>query len=118
MLQNATESSVSSGAIKSIDSQSIHRITSGQVVIDLQTATKELVENALDAGATNIGSYFIVVLSPMALQLTRVLDTTEVRFKDYGLKTIEVIDNASGISPDDYESIGKLQFLSPPEPPL
>ena len=45
----------SKGVIKPIDSHSVHRITSGQVVIDLQTAAKELVENALDAGATNIG---------------------------------------------------------------
>ena len=48
MAQNAAN-------IKAIDTQSIHRITSGQVVIDLQTAVKELVENSLDAGATNIG---------------------------------------------------------------
>lgn len=44
------------GSIKAIDSHSVHRITSGQVVIDLQTAVKELVENSLDAGATNIGA--------------------------------------------------------------
>ena len=42
-------------AIKLIDSVSAHRITSGQVVIDLQTAVKELVENSLDGGATTIG---------------------------------------------------------------
>lgn len=41
--------------IKAIDKASVHRITSGQVVVDLQTAVKELVENSLDAGATNIG---------------------------------------------------------------
>jgi hypothetical protein len=43
-------------SIKPIDKTSIHRITSGQVVIDLQTAVKELVENSLDAGATNLGA--------------------------------------------------------------
>jgi DNA mismatch repair ATPase MutL len=41
--------------IKRIGLQSVHKITSGQVVIDLQTAVKELVENSIDAGATNIG---------------------------------------------------------------
>ena len=41
-------------AIKPIDRGSVHRICSGQVILDLGTAVKELVENALDAGATNI----------------------------------------------------------------
>jgi len=36
----------------------------------------------------------------------------EVRFKDYGLKILEVIDNGSGIAPENYESIGKLSSLS------
>lgn len=44
-----------SESIRAIDAHSVHRITSGQVVIDLQTAVKELVENSLDAGATSIG---------------------------------------------------------------
>jgi DNA mismatch repair protein PMS2 len=44
-----------SKTIKAIDKASIHRITSGQVVIDLQNAVKELLENSLDAGATSIG---------------------------------------------------------------
>ncbi|KAJ7330350.1 histidine kinase-like ATPase [Mycena albidolilacea] len=78
-------------SIKPIDKTSIHRITSGQVVIDLQTAVKELVENSLDAGATNL----------------------EVRFKQYGLATIEVIDNGGGISEENYEGLGNatLQAL-------
>lgn len=42
-------------AIRAIDSRSVHRICSGQVVLNLGTAVKELVENSLDAGATNIG---------------------------------------------------------------
>jgi DNA mismatch repair ATPase MutL len=60
MSHNVTETSVSTRAIKPIDSQSVHRITSGQVVIDLQTAAKELVENSLDAGATNVGLWPVV----------------------------------------------------------
>ena len=42
--------------IKALDLGSVHRISSGQVVVDLQTAVKELVENSLDAGATSIGT--------------------------------------------------------------
>lgn len=43
------------GEIARIAKADVHRITSGQVVLDVQTAVKELVENALDAGATSIG---------------------------------------------------------------
>lgn len=47
-------------SIKPIDTSSVHRITSGQVLVDLQTAVKELVENSLDAGATNIGMFHCI----------------------------------------------------------
>ncbi|KAJ7633793.1 hypothetical protein DFH06DRAFT_1221695 [Mycena polygramma] len=77
-------------SIKPIDKTSIHRITSGQVVIDLQTAVKELVENSLDAGATNL----------------------EVRFKQYGLSAIEVIDNGGGISEENYEGLALKHHTS------
>ncbi|KAH8835531.1 hypothetical protein DL96DRAFT_1520136 [Flagelloscypha sp. PMI_526] len=76
--------------IRAIDKTSIHRITSGQVVIDLQTCVKELVENSLDAGATNI----------------------EVKFKEYGIKSIEVVDNGSGIPEEDHSHIAMKHYTS------
>ncbi|EKM74869.1 hypothetical protein AGABI1DRAFT_19077, partial [Agaricus bisporus var. burnettii JB137-S8] len=76
--------------IKPIDKTSVHRITSGQVVIDIQTAVKELIENSLDAGATSI----------------------DVRFKQYGLTSIEVVDNGSGIAEKDHEVIGLKHHTS------
>ena len=40
-------------SIRPIDPQSIHRICSGQVILDLATAVKELIENSLDAGQSS-----------------------------------------------------------------
>ncbi|PCH02375.1 TMS membrane protein/tumor differentially expressed protein [Penicillium occitanis (nom. inval.)] len=68
----------------------IHQIQSGQVIVDLCSVVKELVENSLDAGATSI----------------------EVRFKNDGLDSIEVQDNGSGIDPQNYESIALKHYTS------
>ncbi|KAE8209110.1 hypothetical protein CF327_g6865 [Tilletia walkeri] len=76
--------------IRPIDQADVHRITSAQVVLDLHTAVKEVIENALDAGATSI----------------------EVRFKEYGTESFEVIDNGSGISPKDYDAIALKHHTS------
>ncbi|KAJ4415123.1 ATP-binding mismatch repair protein [Neurospora sp. IMI 360204] len=80
----------SDGAIKAIDPSTIHQIQSGQVIVDLCSVAKELVENALDAGATTI----------------------DVRFKNQGLDSIEVQDNGSGISSSNYESIALKHYTS------
>lgn len=68
-----------------IAGDSVQRIHAGQVVLELQQALKELVENSLDAGATSI----------------------EVRIKDHGKDGVEVVDNGSGISEEDWPSIGQ-----------
>jgi uncharacterized protein related to proFAR isomerase len=51
--------------IQAISKADIHRITSGQVVLDIQSAVKELVENALDAGARAIGECHKRALLPL-----------------------------------------------------
>ncbi|KAL6719884.1 ATP-binding mismatch repair protein [Lecanora helva] len=69
--------------IKALEGRTVHQIQSGQVIVDLCSVVKELVENSLDAGATSI----------------------EVRFKSHGLDAIEVQDNGLGIMADNYETI-------------
>lgn len=76
--------------IKAIEDRSVHQIQSGQVIVDLCSVCKELVENSLDAGATSI----------------------ELRFKNQGLDAIEVQDNGKGIGPDDFESIALKHHTS------
>ncbi|OGM40675.1 DNA mismatch repair protein (Pms1) [Aspergillus bombycis] len=76
--------------IKAIEARSVHQIQSGQVIVDLCSVAKELVENSLDAGATSI----------------------EVRFKNNGLDLIEVQDNGSGISPENYENVALKHYTS------
>jgi len=41
--------------IQPINQETVHRICSSQVVLTLAVAVKELVENAVDAGATCVG---------------------------------------------------------------
>ena len=77
-------------SIKPIAKASIHRICSGQVVLDLAGAVKELVENALDAGATNI----------------------EVRLRDHGKECVEVVDNGCGVRDGDLEMLTKKYATS------
>jgi len=76
--------------IKPIEAKSVHQIQAGQVIVDLCSVVKELVENALDADATSI----------------------EVRFKNYGLDAIEVQDNGTGISEANYEGLALKHYTS------
>ncbi|XP_063535537.1 mismatch repair endonuclease PMS2 [Cydia strobilella] len=70
-------------SIKPINVESVHKICSGQVVLSLAVAVKELVENSLDAGATNI----------------------DIRFKNHGIDLIEVADNGSGVTEDNFAAL-------------
>ncbi|KAI1821881.1 hypothetical protein F4861DRAFT_551218 [Xylaria intraflava] len=76
--------------IKPIEAKTIHQIQSGQVIVDLCSVVKELVENSIDAGATNI----------------------DVRFKNQGLDAIEVQDNGSGISKENYDTLALKHYTS------
>lgn len=87
---SATAATSTPQGIKSISKSDIHRITSGQVVLDLQSAVKEVVENALDAGSTSI----------------------EIRFKNFGLDGFEVVDNGTGIKAEDYASVALKHHTS------
>ena len=71
------------GAIRAIAPDAVHRICSGQVVLDLASAVKELVENALDAGATNV----------------------EVRVREHGVECVEVVDNGAGVSEENFAAL-------------
>ncbi|CDJ57311.1 hypothetical protein EMWEY_00007690 [Eimeria maxima] len=70
--------------IARISGETAAALSSQQVIVDLKSICKELVENALDAGSTSI----------------------EVRLMDCGLGGLEVRDNGSGISSEDLELIG------------
>ncbi|KFY10972.1 hypothetical protein V491_07395 [Pseudogymnoascus sp. VKM F-3775] len=76
--------------IKAIEGRTVHQIQSGQVIVDLCSVVKELVENSLDAGASSI----------------------EVRFKNQGLESIEVHDNGAGITSQNYETIALKHYTS------
>ena len=93
-------------AVARLEGDAVHRICSGQVIVSLASAAKELVENSLDAGATRIGSR-VVLQGPRTL--LRVLAfVVEVFLKNYGSELVEVSDNGSGISPSNFKAISNL----------
>jgi hypothetical protein len=54
-------SATSHGSIVPIQSNDIRRIVAGQVILDLASSVKELVDNALDSGAKSINSTYYTI---------------------------------------------------------
>lgn len=77
-------------SIKAIDSASIRQITSAQVVTDLNSAVKEVVENSLDANAKNI----------------------EIKIFDYGRDRVEIIDDGDGIPKSEFDHVARKHMTS------
>lgn len=69
--------------ISAIETETVSKITSGQVIVELVSLVKELVDNSLDAGS----------------------DKIDIIFTDYGVSSIEVSDNGAGIESTDFETL-------------
>lgn len=65
--------------IQRLNADVVHKIAAGEIIISPANALKELLENSIDSGASNIG---VVV-------------------KEGGFKLLQVIDNGSGIAEED-----------------
>ncbi|EDQ87753.1 uncharacterized protein MONBRDRAFT_26866 [Monosiga brevicollis MX1] len=77
-------------SVRALDAGSVHRICSGQVVLSLAIAVKELLENAADAHATKI----------------------DIKIREYGKTLIEVTDNGSGVHQENFEKIALKHYTS------
>jgi DNA mismatch repair protein MLH1 len=62
--------------IKALDQDVVNKIAAGEIIVAPVHALKELIENAVDAGSTNL----------------------EVLVKDGGLKLLQITDNGHGIN--------------------
>lgn len=76
--------------LKLLNDNDVHNITSGQVIIELKSVIKELLENSLDASSTSI----------------------QITFKRFGLEGIEIVDNGDGIDEKDFENLCSKNYTS------
>lgn len=78
------------GNIRQLDEKLANMIAAGEVVENMASVVKELLENALDAGSTEI----------------------EILLEDFGLSMIKVIDNGCGMDRDDLHMAFKRHATS------
>ena len=90
VLEDLPECNVEAKRISALERGTVHRICSGQGIPDLAVAVKELVENSIDAGATRV----------------------EIKLKQHGYESFEVIDNGGGISRGNYATVAKKHHTS------
>lgn len=76
--------------LHALSKRDVQRICSGQAVVDLATAVKELVENALDAGATLV----------------------DVKLRECGLAAVEVSDDGAGVAPANFAALARKHHTS------
>ncbi|TIB61057.1 hypothetical protein E3P78_02943 [Wallemia ichthyophaga] len=77
-------------SLNSIDTKTKNKLQSDQVILDLQSAVKELIENSLDANSSII----------------------EINFYNSGFDGFKVIDNGFGIHESSFSSLTKKHFTS------
>ncbi|XP_064614519.1 PMS1 protein homolog 1-like [Liolophura sinensis] len=78
------------GCLQALPTTTVRLLGSSQVITSVSSAVKELIENALDAGATSV----------------------EVKLEDYGLEKIEVRDNGCGIHQRNMKYVAKHYHTS------
>ena len=83
-----------SNEITALDGATVHSLSTNQVVVSLQVAVKELVENALDAGASKI----------------------TIRIVENGTELIEVKDSVVNSAPGRLTSLRRELANLPVEP--
>ena len=81
---------MTSNSITAIPQDSVRSICNGQVIVDLGTAVKELVENAVDASASHV----------------------TLTLHNYGADAIVVEDNGGGVLPANYEFLALKHHTS------